>query len=79
MSLWDGMIERITKRILDGQKYFWLNRKGETILTTGPYNLVKGKKLISVEIDWYEEKKPQYTRYANYAKFCDNHYYVGKL
>lgn len=72
-------IKNMNEQILLEQKHFWLNRKMEVILTTNPYDLYSGKKKLSEEIDWYSEDMPFYGHHSKWKRFCENHFYVGKV
>lgn len=77
----EHFMARMLKEIDDSQKHFWLNRKGECILSTNPYRLYdSGKsKKFTVKIDYFREDFPRSSHMTKYERFYGSHFYVGRV
>lgn len=76
----EHFMARMLKEIDDSQKHFWLNRKGECILSTNPFRLYENDgKRFTVKIDYFKEALPRRPRHTKYERFCREHTYIGRV
>lgn len=72
-------MQMVLNKVDAKQKFVWMNRKTGEIRTSSDWYWMNNGKKRTRELDWYNEEKPFYSKYAKLDKFVRQHLFVGEF